>query len=242
MNLLHQGNNCNEVMRVNVSTQDFEQIKDYLEGAEITISREQVANFFSMADELRSRMLKNLGTAKNEVSRLNRRLERYADQENKKIEEGNFDELGLDSVDIARALLYVMKSRKVYISHRKLQYALFIVYANWLATHRQKICIESPKAQEWGPWFWRVANNVKEKNVTLSTDFDNLMKINPGLGCLVKYVGEKYSDMNEDDIAKYLKKSEPYVKADASRNNGKWGAVLDDTLIYRWKASAFRRG
>lgn len=222
--------------RVLFKKDDFDQIKDFIENGGQIPSREMVSNFLLMANALQVRMFDYISGVKNENAKLVAKIDKYKALETKKIEDGTFDELGFDSRELALALLYkIKKYSSRYVSMEKLQQCLYLLYANWLASHEQKICIESPVAQEKGPWFWGVAKKVNTKDAVTSEAFDMIAKTNAGVAALINNIAYKYCDYTDKSLSVYLTKSYPYKSTDKDHNGGKWNGVIQDKLIYEWK-------
>lgn len=221
--------------RVHLKTEDFEVLKQYIEGDASAPSRELVSQFLQMSQALQMRMYDNILSLKHELETTKRKLSKYDEEERRKVETGEFDELGFDTKELAFALLYILKSKTHFVSMVKLQACLFLVYANWLAFHGQKICIENPVAQEKGPWFWSVAKKI-DTRVNVSADWLNRIRIaNPGVAAVISNVADKYGELSDSRISGYLTKTLPYKQADKEHNAGKWNGVIQDKLIYEWK-------
>lgn len=198
-----------------------------------------------------------------EMTRLKTRLERYSAHEEDLCLKGEFQGRGLDSVVVARALLYCIQqayfhSPSYYISMQKLQILLYDVYANYLARYRMRMTIEGPKSSGYedkrtgktvclGPCFWRVKNALsdimrKQEKMT-AADYDTLANADPDAAGLCWGAAKKRATEEDASLFNWIKNSEPYRDADRDRNGGKFGKDYSDALIYKWKSDqiALRR-
>lgn len=198
-----------------------------------------------------------------EASRLRTRLERYDRSEEAMCMRGEFPGRGLDSVTVARALLYCIQQTNAfntsfYVSMQKLQILLYDVYANYLARYRTRLTIEGPKSSGYedprtgktvylGPCFWRVKNAlagvIKSQTKMASADYDALANADPDAAGLCWGAARKRSAEEDRNLFNWIKETEPYRDADRCNNAGKFGKDYSDALVYEWKSSqiALRR-
>lgn len=71
-------------------------------------------------------------------------------------------EMGLDSVDLAKAICYRSKENGHVLYRNQMQAMMYIVYGKVLARNGARITKEHPQAWEFGPVFPRVYSKVKE--------------------------------------------------------------------------------
>lgn len=171
-----------------------------------------------------------------ETARLQRHLDRLSAREESAVETGEaFVELGLDSVELANALIALLKEKKTYqLTKDKVELIMFEIYASWLASKKERITVEHPQATPYGPRFWRAYSKMDFNSGDEAVK--RLSDRNPGLAVMVRNAANKYYDYSLSDLERYLKKSEPYKKASPAPG-GKWNTELSDTDIYRWKKS-----
>lgn len=189
---------------------------------------------------------KRLSETNSELRRENARLHKRlsfleARRENDAVE-GNFGDLNLDSVDVARAVLALCSLKGYEMTWPKLMAMVFDTYAVWLVSHHQRLFLEAPKAQESGPWFWRVAKNVNTFRGWQNTDvIDRLASVNPGVVAVIRNVVDKYGALSEKTVCDWLRRSPVYRESHKDNNQGKWNKEMADSSIYAWKAAEMGR-
>lgn len=172
---------------------------------------------------------------RNEV--LTQRLDRYRARENNRIETGEFGETGLDSAEVARALLYQLQQLKTYkLTKTKVISILYEMYASWLFSKKERLFEEHPVATEYGPQLWRVSKRLNLYEHIPYEDYKALASRNPAVAAFTKAAAEKYYDYKESDLSGPVLKSLPYRNATKEHNDGKWNKEIDDREIYAWKA------
>ena len=175
-------------------------------------------------------------TYKDKALHLTKRLERINAKAEKAAEQGDFSETGLDSFDVANALLYQLQLLGAPVHNKnKIIYILFEMYSSWLASKKQRLFLEHPVATEWGPQFWRVYKRLNIKTAIPETAWKDLTSSNPAVAAFTKNAAAKYADYHENTLKDYFIKGEPYKNATAEKNGGKWNKVISDTDIYLWK-------
>ena len=180
-------------------------------------------------------------TRRNEV--LTERIERYRSRENSRIETGQFGETGLDSAEVAQALLFQLQHLKTYkLSKGKVIAILYEMYASWLHSKKERLFEEHPVATEYGPQLWRVFKRLNIYDTVPYEDYRALAAKNPAVAAFTKSAAEKYYDYKESDLTGPALKSLPYRNASKEHNDGKWNKEIDDREIYAWKADQNKGG
>lgn len=219
-----------------LSNEELQEILRFVneEGAAMP-SPDTVSRFQNIAFAFQGKCIKQVGALRQDNERLRRRLDRYTRTEQQAIEAGEFAEAGLDSVVVARALLYCLQQMKAYkLTKTKLVLIVYGMYASWLASKKTRLFVEHPVATEWGPQFWRVYKRVDTRERMTSDDWKALTELSPAVAAFTKNSAIKYADYSEEDIRKLYLKSQPYKKAKAEQNDGKWNKEINDTDIYLW--------
>ncbi len=169
------------------------------------------------------------------------RMNRAATKKQEQERTGNIDfgETGLDSVEVAYALLYQLQfiSNGRRISPSRVIGILYEIYASWLLNHKERLFVEHPVCTEYGPQFWRVYKRLVNLSSATYDDFKKLAEQNPGVAMLCKNAASKYFDIDIRSFTAMLKKSEPYRNALPATNGGKWNKELNDSDIFVWKLS-----
>ena len=182
------------------------------------------------------KILKQLQKQQKENFRLEKRVNRLEEKETENIQQGVFKELGLDSVEVAYALLHHLKKIDEYrLTKGKIICVLYGMYASWLAGKKERLFIEHPVASEWGPQFWRVYKKLDLSVTDTQTIWQSFAEKNPGVAAFVVNSANKYAGYSEADLKNILVKSMPYKNATADKNNGKWNKEINDSDIYYWK-------
>lgn len=217
---------------------DMTQIVAFLDEGDTTAAENGVLDRLFKLSMTASRKLVevNASAAKKNFS-LERRLDRYRKREEAAIAEGNFDETGLDSLDVALALLHCLQRVKTYnLTKNMLIYILYEMYASWLASKKQRLFAEHPVVTEWGPQLWRVYKHIANVKAPVPYDcFSKLANQNPAVAAFCRNACNKYYDWKASDLKDIFLKSAPYKSGLPQHNNGKWGKEISDSDIYVWK-------
>lgn len=221
------------------SLSDLQAVTGYLNAQNERPSDQVIKTFLSMSAALQARLLKELADAENKLGAARKRVERYTEKEQAYVAQHGYPELGIDSVDLAAALLWALQRHGRHITITKTVHILYEVYAAWLGSHKERICIEHPVITAYGPQFWRVYRHFQAK-VGEPMDkgaFDDIAGRFPGLARLIQNAAAKYHDMDDRDLKQYLIKSRPCQKAMPAKTEKepKWNNPIDDHLIVLWK-------
>lgn len=168
---------------------------------------------------------------------LEERLEKVRERREQKILAGEFSETGLDSLDVATALLYQLQQLKTYkLNKYKLQAILYEMYASWLESKKERLFLEHPVATEFGPRFWRVFKRLETGIAVHYQAWKTFAEKSPAVAAFCKNAAAKYYDYAEGDLSRLFLASAPYKNADKDHNLGKWNKEISDADIYTWKA------
>lgn len=180
--------------------------------------------------------LRHLSGALKRNARLSDRLERYQEKRRAEYATGEFQNVELDSVTVAKALLYQLQQRMSYgITTKRFQAILFRIYATWLYKNKERLFDEQPKAQEYGAVFFRVKNNLQLSYRAVYADYKALCEADPDRAAFVKSSAEYYANKTEDEILSPILKGSAYKNASKEHNDGKWSKTLSDADIYAWR-------
>lgn len=211
-------------------------------GERSALTEDIVSKFVNLNAAFTKRLYKSVRAIAGTAARMEKRIERYKTENEKRLEEGVVSDTGFDSVEIARALLYKLQQLKCYrLNKAKVQTILFRMYGSWLAGKNERIFTERPVAGVYGPIFWKVHNKVEPKYPCTRQDFESVAQRNPGVANYIGNVAKAYYDLNEKQIAGDLMKIKPYLNATPEHNNGKWGKELDEKEIVEWINDLHRR-
>lgn len=221
-----------------ISQEDLARIIAFVEdGNDEALSTGAISKFYALSAALGRRLSEYGQSAAKKNFLLERKLERYQRKEKAEIAEGVFSETGLDSVDVALALLYSLQQLKTYqLTKSMLICILYSMYASWLGSKKERLFAEHPVATEWGPQFWRVYKRiVSVKSRVPDECYTNLARQNPAVAAFARNAARKYYDWKESDLRNLLLKSDPYKISTKEHNSGKWGKEIPDSAIYVWK-------
>lgn len=178
--------------------------------------------------------------AKDTLRRNRNMAARLDDLRNKKIKEyeaGNYTCLEYDSLALARAITYCLKAQHQYCTKLKVNLILYHCYCSWLYRYGERLTMESPVAQEKGPWFWKVMKDLEIPQNAPTNWLSDVGGYNPGLREYLKNATAKYGAYSEDDLAKAALQSRPYRNAHKDNNGGKWNKPINDRDIYIYQKS-----
>lgn len=194
-----------------------------------------IGNFQALYFSLQRKLAKEYENMQKKCFKMERRLERIDRHEEQKNAEGVFAESGLDSLEVADALLYHLQQLKVYkFTKNKFMSILFHVYASWLGSKKERIFLEHPVATEWGPQFWRV---YKRLNLGLDVPFESvkvLQEKRADIAVYIRNAANKYYDCKEKELSEVHIKCRPYLNAQPHTNGGKWNKEISDSDIFLW--------
>lgn len=194
-----------------------------------------IGNFQALYFSLQRKLAKEYESMQKKCFRMERRLERIDAHEEKKTNEGVFQESGLDSLEVADVLLYHLQQLKTYkFTKSKFMSILFHMYASWLGSKKERMFLEHPVATEWGPQFWRV---YKRLNLGLDVPFESVKALQEKRADIAVYIrnaANKYYDCKEKELSDVHIKCRPYLNAQPHTNGGKWNKEISDSDIFLW--------
>lgn len=197
---------------------------------------ESLKLWFNLSHALEARLIADFRDARAELATKRRALDRVQRRKERIVEEEEFSELGVDIFDICQALRYCLAEKHVSLSRMKIMYILYDVYAAWLSSHSQRICLDHPVMTQYGPIFGRAYKRLKGNPPDArKEDLDALKGRSPGLAVLVERAAAKYYDQDETVMRNWLLKSRPCRNAKPQLTGEKWGRELSDKDIYHWK-------
>lgn len=223
-----------------ITNEELQQIIAFVEdGDEKVMTGGAINKFYALSAALGRKLIETNQTAAKKNFLLERKIDSYRKKEETAVQEGIFEESGLDSVDVALALLYCLQQVKTYqLSQNKLVYILYEMYASWLASKKQRLFVEHPCAHPDGPRFWRVFNRIQNVKSPIPVEcYSKIANLSPAIAAFTKRAATKYYDYKESDLKTLFKKSRPYINAMPDKNNGKWSKEITDSDIFVWKSS-----
>lgn len=140
----------------------------------------------------------------------------------------------LDSVVLARSLVYLSNINAHPINMTQIQAILYIVYGGYLASKGKRLTDEHPQMWEYGPVFPKVYNKLKKQPSDGKEEAEKLQKDYPQIwGYLSDSFSRNAWTSGSTLVYPHLAKGTPWAVTRKS-NPDKWGAVIEDSLIERW--------
>lgn len=217
---------------------DLALVLDFLEGKSQDVPAEQIARLQQLAAKATAALARTcksqaarIQVLENKVSRMRKRAETA---EEKAVADGTaFSELAIDSVDVINALVAHLRTLKTYhFTKDKVSYIFFEIYASWLYSKRERLCIEHPVATPYGPRFWHAWTQMDMNSGDGA--IARLNAVNPGLSVMVGNAARKYYDYSLGDLERYIKKARPYAER-VPKEGEKWNKEITDDSIFMWK-------
>lgn len=222
-----------------LTSRELEGIIAYVRENDTTVLQtDAIAKFLNLGSALGKKLRDDVVRSSRRAETAEGRLQRIREKEQESFKNEDIPGTGLDSLTVAIALLYQLQSLKApALTKRKLNYIFYRMYAEWLAGHDQRLVTEHPVATPWGPYFWRVENQVKSVTIRVTyEDWKNFAFDHPSIAGFIKTYAAKHCNDNEKDMKEFLMSSKPY-RSRKPKKDGKWNAELDDHEIREWKQS-----
>lgn len=145
-----------------------------------------------------------------------------------------YSEAGIDSVELARALVFFASLEGHSINMSQIQATLFIVYGTWLSGRNERLTRDHPQMWEYGPVFPRAYNQLKRSPSSGEAEYNSLRESHPEVwrylgNCFRLYCWTSGCVLN----APLVTASSPWGQT-RRENPGKWGAIIEDPLIDDW--------
>lgn len=222
----------------NLTTEQLDALIRFAEDDRQPVPEEALEIWNSINNAIQKNIIKHLTGARKRNAMLTERLEKFQTRQKDQYEQGEgFKETGLDSIDVATALLYQLQQLNTYkLNKYKLQAILYEMYASWLESKKERLFLEHPVATEFGPRFWRVFKRLETGTRVPYSAWQNFTSKNPGVAKFCENAAGKYYDYAEGTLSRIFLASKPYKNADKDHNYGKWNKEISDGEIYVWKS------
>lgn len=229
-------------MFYDITPEELQAIKEYVEGNGPLPESSVIIRYNALGAALNKRLVNDLSTSKSKEKRLEKRVQSFKAKEEDRAAAGVFAETvpGLDSLDLARALVWCLSQKQTYqFNKNKVVAILYEMYASWLASKHERLFAQHPQASPYGPQLWRVFTKLTSMNASYD-DFKKIAEASPAIAAFTKNAAEKYYDWKLSDITKGTKNSKPFLNATPEHNNGKWSKDISDADIYEWRVNKER--
>ena len=238
---------------------EFAQIKGFLleEDGDVP-SRKAIGDLFNLTRDLMQKMAYQLREAKGErakaesqllkkdaeIEDLKKQLAELSEKINDESETNQNDcapqisEMGLDSVDLAKAICYRSKMNGHILYRNQMQAMMYIVYGKALARKGARITKEHPQAWEFGPVFPRAYSKVRETADDAYREQSELLKAqSPEVSRLIDETVSRCSWRGCRELLATLVTHGSPCDWSRRRNPEKKTAPMEDAEIREWFSS-----
>lgn len=223
-------------MRTRLTAEELERLILFAEDERQPVDTELVTKLNELHATVQRNALKHLTGAVKRNKMLNEQIEKYRARRHTQLMQNEFAETGLDSLEVAKALLYNLQQLKAYkLNNAKVVQILYEMYASWLGSKGERLFTEHPVATSYGPQFWRVWKRLSSDTTETYDSVKAVAEKNPGVAAFIKNAANKYYDYGENELNNLFKKTAPYKNASPERHGGKWNVEISDADIYAWK-------
>lgn len=223
-------------MRYQISFEEFKQLIAYADDDKLVVDPDLLLRFNDLHADIERNVLKAFTGARKRNTLLQEKVNRLVEKRDSKILAGEFKETGLDSYEVAQALLYQLQQVRTYkLTKGKVILILYEMYASWLNSKQERLFLEKPVATEYGPQFWRVWKRLNVSSRVPYDEYKALAEKNPGVAKFCYNAAQKYFDYSDDTLKHLFMKSKAFKNASKENNGGKWNKEIDDRDIYAWK-------
>ena len=233
---------------------EFNSIKDYLtqESAPVP-NRKAIGDLFNLSRDLVQRIAVDVREKSARVCELTAQvMEKDALIESLREEISNLkasekkaeeqvSDLGMDSVDLAKALCWRSRENGHVLYRNQMQTMLYIMYGRCLARSGRRMTSEHPQAWEYGPVFPRVYSKVKTTDdPSYREQSDRLKESSPEVSELLDETVSRCSwRACRELLAVITAKGTPCAES-RGRNPERKTAPLEDADIREWFSSRSR--
>lgn len=141
---------------------------------------------------------------------------------------------GLDSIVIAKTLVYIGQKYEHTLNMSQLQTIMYIIYGVWIAQKGERLTAEHPQMWQFGPVFPRAYNRLKKEPGGGEAEYNSLKESEPELLSYIEDCFRRYGWTPATILGNpHVSKDSPWTHA-RKVNPDKWGAALDDELIGKW--------
>lgn len=226
----------------NLLPEELSEVLAFVEGpSDAQINPETLLRFYSLHSAVQKKIFSQVVVLRGRNSRLQKKVDKAAEKENMATVPGGFTDTGIDSYDLATALLYQLQQTKTYsLTLNKLILILFEMYSSWLSSKKERICTEHPVHAKYGPMFWRVYNRMRNGSLKTPVPYESWKEFaagHPSVAAYVRNAARKYFDYPESELRDVFNQSDLCRSTMPESNNGKWNKELPDEEIYKWKTN-----
>lgn len=145
-----------------------------------------------------------------------------------------FTELGLDSVEVARAIRFSGQEKQFALNMTQINKLLYILYGNWLVKNKQRLTAEAPSAWPYGPVFPNVHRRIALYDPITDTEYKNIKERCQEVISMLDAVVQKYGHFSAGSLSEWSHKEGSPWHIAVMKSNGKWNTKIADTDIYNY--------
>ncbi len=146
----------------------------------------------------------------------------------------NFENIGLDSVNVANAIRYAAQQRGLSINMTQINKLLYIAYGSLLVYKKKRLTEEHPSAWPYGPVFPRVHRHVKLSDNITGETYKQLEKEDSSITRLIDNVVDKFGKLSATQLSTWSHQEGSPWDIAVKESNGIWNTKLDDEIIYNY--------
>lgn len=238
---------------------ELAELKGFLLGEDGPVpSRKAIGDLFNLSRDIVQKMAYQVREAKGEwakaqlkmmekdaeIEALKAQIAEFNEKKNTVLGEKDYScapllsEMGLDSVDLAKAICYRSKENGHVLYRNQMQAMMYIVYGKVLARNGARITREHPQAWEFGPVFPRVYSKVKETSDDAYREQSEVLREqSPEVSKLIDETVSRCSWRGCKELLSAIAASGTPCEQSRRRNPEKKTAPMEDAEIRDWFAS-----
>lgn len=224
-------------MFYNLESTELKEVLDFINhNTDRVPSQDIIRVFMNISYALQSELQKTYQKTLSELNSKERAIERLRmriDKHESSVPV-SFNFVELDSVEVARCIIYLLVKDGIYYTNNTVQFLLYKAYCSWLIKYKERLFEDTAQAQEWGPHFWHVSNKLKDmkKVVANYNDWKNIAGRYPDIAEFLGDVVKQYCSKSEREFKDDVLKDPAFLNAKPSIQGEKWGKKLSDQDIF----------
>lgn len=235
---------------------ELAELKGYLLNEDGPVpSRKAITDVFNLSRDLVQKMAYHIREAKgewakaqmevmekdSEIEQLRNEIAQLKEEKNALLAEKKhsssplLSEMGMDSVDLAKALCYRAMENGHVLYHNQMQSMMYILYGKMLARSDARLTKEHPQMWEYGPVFPRVFSKVKATSEeSYKQQSESLKEQSPEVSQLIDETVSRCSWRGCKELVSALVASGTPCDLSRRRNPEKKTAPMEDGEIRDW--------
>lgn len=229
-------------MNTYISYEQLDELIRFAQDDRYAVDLNAVQALGALNATVQANLVKHLAGARKRNAMLAERLDRRKEERVLRRAAGRFEESGLDSAEVANALVYQLQALKTYkLSVYKVMAILYEMYASWLYSKGERLFVEHPVATEYGPRFWHAYKRIDTRTPVTREAWNAFAAARPDIAAFCKNAALKYYDISEGGLRAGFMNTKAFENARPENNNGKWNKEIEDADIFMWKDNQSRK-